>query len=264
MARQSHGQLGGHGKLGPSLGVAIVHHGEQLVRHHPRAVGIHHLTDTGDTPHAVANLHMHHHVKGVGDEHVHDVDGQAGVRHADVRGQLRERRPGAVGVQRAHGAVVALAHGQHHGERLGATHLTDDHPIRVHAQGHACERRQIDRSATLDVGAPGLQRLVIGMQIGEPIDSQLVRVLDGDDALVDGDLVDQRAQQGGFSAAGTTHHDDVAARQHGRAQETRHVPTHETTAHQLLQGRQLELMLANHQRRFRGDVHHREQATSIG
>ena len=123
-------------------------------------------------------------VDGVGDEEVGDLGVEPLPGHRGVHGEAAEDALRRVGVDRAHRAVVALAHGQEHGKHLGAPHLADDHPVGVHPKAGAHDVGEGERADALGVGLAGLEGLVVGMEVVEVLEADLERVLDRDEPLL--------------------------------------------------------------------------------
>ena len=122
-------------------------------------------------------------------------------------------------MDRTHRSVVALAHGEEHREDLGAANLADDDPLRVHAQRRADELGEAEGPDAFGVGFTGFERLVVGVEVLEALESDLQGVLDCDEALVGWDLVDQAPQGRGLPGAGSAGHDDVGPSPHRSRQE---------------------------------------------
>jgi hypothetical protein len=85
----------------------------------------------------------------------------------------------AVGVQRAHRAVVAGVHGLQQVEGLRSAHLADDDPLGTHAQAVLDQVAHGDLALALEVRRPGLEAHDVRL-----LQLQLGGVLAGDDALV--------------------------------------------------------------------------------
>ena len=81
-------------------------------------------------------------------------------------------------MDRAHRAVVALAHGVEHRDDLVAPDLADDHPVGVHAQAHPHEVGGGDLADALDVRLAGFERDAVGVELGEPVEPELELGLD--------------------------------------------------------------------------------------
>ena len=100
-----------------------------------------------------------------------------------------QRLARAVGVQRAHRAVVAGVHGLQQVDRLGAAHLAEDDAVGPHAQRVLHQVAHADLAVALEVGRPRLQAHDVRL-----LHAQLGGVLDGDDALAVVDHARQRVQ----------------------------------------------------------------------
>lgn len=81
----------------------------------------------------------------------------------------------------------------------------------VHTQRPAHQLRHRNGALPLGVGQPLLERHDVGVQIGEGVEAQLQRALDGDETLVRRDLVGEGTQQRGLAGVGGTRDHDVLA-----------------------------------------------------
>src|SRR6478752_230326 len=137
--------------------------------------------------------------------------GQVDAGHQDHRLEARQHVARAVGVAGRHRAVVAGVHGLEHVQGLTGTALSDDDPVRTHAQGVAHELADRDGALALDVRGPGFQRhdvLLAELQLG--------RVLDRHDPLVVRDEGGEDVERRGLARAGAAGHEDVEPGLHAR------------------------------------------------
>ena len=136
--------------------------------------------------------------------------GQLDPAHHHHGLETAEQLARGVGVHRGHRTGVTGVHGLEHVERLRATALTDDDAVGPHTQRVADEVADADLAAPLGVGGPGLE----GDDVG-PLDLELGRLLDRDEALAVGDEVGQDVQHRGLPGAGAAdhHHADLAPHQ---------------------------------------------------
>ena len=174
--------------------------GDDDVAFHP-----HHLGDVGDAARAVAQA------RGLDDDvdraADHLADGARRQRiaaHGDHRFDARQRLARAVGVQRAHRAVVAGVHGLQQVERLGSAHLADDDALGPHAQAVAHEVAHGDLALAFEVGRPRFQPHHVRL-----LQLQFGGVLAGDDALVVVDVAGQAIEQRRLARAGAAGDDGV-------------------------------------------------------
>ena len=77
---------------------------------------------------------LHHEVDGGGGEEVRRFERKAFWRLDGVEGEFVEDRGRGVGVDGAHGSVVALAQGVEEGHDFGAAHFAEEYPIGIHPQ----------------------------------------------------------------------------------------------------------------------------------
>ena len=117
-------------------------------------------------------------------------------------------------MHRGQRAIVASVHCLEHVERLGATNLADDDPIRPHAQRVADEVADRDLTVALGVGRACLEAdHVLLVQL------QLDSVLDSDDSVPVGHEARQHVEQRGLAGSGSTRDEQVhPARHRGREQ----------------------------------------------
>ena len=174
-----------------------------------------HLGDVGDAAGAVAQSgEVHDQVERrchlLADGPHRQVE--AGHQHHGL--DAGERVARAVGVDGGHRAVVAGVHGLEHVEGLAGAALADHDAVGAHAQAVLDEVADRDLAATFDVGRPGLQREHVLL-----VELELLRVLDGDDALVGGNERRQHVEHRRLTGAGTAGHDDVQPAHHAGLQE---------------------------------------------
>ena len=176
----------------PAVGILAGHVvDKQVLGDDDVALHAHHLGDMGDPARAVAQARgLHHDVDRAADHLADGARGQRIAAHGDHRFDTRERLARAVGVQRAHRAVVAGVHRLQQVERLGSAHLADDDALRPHAQTVANQVAHRDRALALDVRRPRFQPHHMRL-----LELKLGRVLAGDDALVVVDELRQAVEQ---------------------------------------------------------------------
>ncbi len=162
---------------------------------------------------------MHDEVDSLGHQAVGHHRVEALVGHRRVHHQATEHALRRLCVNGAHRPVVALAHGQEHGQHLLAADLADAYPLRVHAQPRAHEVGHGELADAFDVGRSGLQGHDVRVKIPEAIQAQLEAVLDGDDALVLVDLVHEATHDRGLAGARPARNDHVARGLDGTAEE---------------------------------------------
>ena len=143
-------------------------------------------------------------------------DRQLDAAHQRHRLDPGERVARAVRVDGRERAVVAGVHRLEHVERLGATRLTDDHPVGPHAQRVAHELADLDLALALDVRRTRLERADVLLR--EP---ELLGVLDRDDAVVVGNERRHDVEQRRLPGAGTAGDHDVELAAHARVEEVR-------------------------------------------
>src|SRR5690606_28785190 len=224
--------------------------------------GAEHLGDVGDAARAVAQARRLDDDVDRAADHVADGLGlQAEAAHGDHALQTAEALARAVGVQRAHRAVVAGVHGLQQVERLRSAHLADDDPLGTHAQAVAHQVAHGDLALALKVGRPGLQPDDVRL-----LQLQFGRVLAGDDALVELDGAGQAVEQGRLAGAGAAGDDDVAAAFADDVEDARPLRGDRAVLDELLHRQLVALELADRQSRavdgqgWADDVH----ATAVG
>jgi hypothetical protein len=114
---------------------------------------------------------------------------------------IDSRRAGlraAVGVQRAHRAVMTGVHGLQQVEGFRATHLTDDDPFGTHTQTVLDQVAHGDLALALEVGRAGFEAHDVGL-----LQLKFGGVLAGDDALVLVDIRGQTVEQRRLARTGT-------------------------------------------------------------
>lgn len=89
----------------------------------------------------------------------------------------------------AHGALVALGHGQEHWGDLIPPGLAHEDPVGVHAKAVSDEVGGGDGALAFDVDLPDLEGYHVGVQIGVAVEAQLQGVLDGHQPLAGRNLV---------------------------------------------------------------------------
>ncbi len=172
------------------------------------ALGADHLGDVGDAARAVAQtLGLDDDVDRIGDHLADGLRGQREAAHGDHRFQTGKRLARAVGVERAHRAVVAGVHGLEQIERLRSAHLADDDALGPHAQAVLDQVAHGDLALALDIGRAGLETDHVGL-----LQLKLGGVLGGDDALVRLDVARQAVEQRRLAGAGAAGDQHVAAR----------------------------------------------------
>ena len=147
-------------------------------------------------------------------------------------------------ISRLHAALWALEHDDPAGWRSNVDALIQwrSQPL---VQGLAKLARELEHAlgdgavassgGSLPEACARLEHVVVRVAVGEPIDAQLVGVLDGDDPLVVRDLVDERAEQGRLARARAAGQHDVASGAHGRRQELRKCPVEHPATAQLIE-----------------------------
>ena len=126
--------------------------------------------------------------------------------HGDHRFDAGQAFARAVGVDRAHRAVVAGVHRLQQVEDLRSAHLADDDALGPHAQAVLDEVAHGDLALAFDVGRAGFETHHMRL-----LQLQLGRILAGDDALVEVDVAGQAVEQRRLAGAGAAGDDDVAA-----------------------------------------------------
>ena len=134
------------------------------------------------------------------------LGGSAIAAHHDHRFETAEGLARAVGVQRAHRAVVARVHGLQQVERLRSAHLADDDALGPHAQAVLDEIAHGDLAFAFEVGRARLETHDVRL-----LQLQLGGVLAGDDALVVVDRAGQAIEQRRLARAGAAGDQHVAA-----------------------------------------------------
>ncbi len=174
--------------------------GDDHVTLHP-----HHLGDVGDAPGAVAQARrLHDHVDGAAQHLANGARRQRIAAHGDHALDAADGLARAVGVQRAHRAVVARIHRLQQVECLGAAHLADDDALRPHAQAVLDQVAHGDRALALKVRRTGFK--THGVRL---LQLQLGCVLTGDDALVVVDVARKAVEQRGLAGAGAARNEGV-------------------------------------------------------
>src|SRR4051794_25337014 len=144
------------------------------------ALHAHHLGDVRDAPRAVAQARgLYDHVDRRADHLPDGARGQREAAHGDHGLDARQAFARAVGVQRAHRAVVARVHGLQEVEGLRSARLAHDDALGPHAQAVAHEVAHGDLALAFEVRRAGFETHHMGL-----LELKLRRVLAGDDALV--------------------------------------------------------------------------------
>jgi hypothetical protein len=204
-----------------------------------------HLGDVGDAARAVAQAGRLDDDVDRADDHLLDgLRGQAVAAHGDHALDTADGFARAVGVQRAHRAVVAGVHGLEEIERLGATDFTDDDAFGTHPQAVLDQVAHGDRARTFQVRRPGFQAHHVRL-----LQLQFGRVLAGHDALGGVDEGGHGVEQGGLARTRTAGDDDVAAAGADDAQDPRPFRADGGVLHQILHGQLVLLELPDGQGR---------------
>src|SRR5579875_1388763 len=115
-------------------GFALELEGEQVLGGDDLALHPDDLGDLHDAAHAVAHAaDLYDQIDGRGDLRAHGARRQVDAGHADHVLEPGQRLARAVGVDRAHRAVMAGVHRLQHVERFGAADLAEDDAVRAHA-----------------------------------------------------------------------------------------------------------------------------------
>src|SRR5262245_33884034 len=218
---------------------------DQVLQGHHVPFHTHHLGDVGDLARAVAQTRgLDDDVDGPGDHLADGLGRQLEAAHHDHRFQAADGLARAVGMQRAHRAVVAGVHGLQQVEGLRPAHLADDDALGAHAQAVAHQVAHGDLAFALEVGRAGLQAHDVGL-----LQLQLGGVLAGDDALVVIDGAGEAVEQGGLARAGATGDQHVATHAADDLQERLGLGRDRFVLEELLELEPVLLELADCQRR---------------
>src|SRR5829696_2468239 len=218
---------------------------DEVLRDDDVAFHAHHLGDVGDAARAVAQARrLYDDVDGGADHLADRPRRQREAAHGDHRFKPGQALPRRVRVQRAHGAVVARVHGLEQVEGFGAANLADDDAFGPHAQAVAHEVAHRDLALPFEVRRPGLEPHDMRL-----LELQLGRVLAGDDALVELDVVREAVQERRLAGAGSAGDHDVAAHLADDLQERRAFGRYRAEPGQLVEGQLVLLELADRQRR---------------
>ena len=164
-----------------------------------------HLGDVGDAAGAVAQARgLHDHVDRSAQHLANGARRQRITAHRDHRFDARERLARAVGVQRAHRAVMAGIHGLQQVEGFRSAHLADDDPLGPHAQAVPHQVAHGDLAFALEIRRPRFEP--DGVRL---LQLQLGGVLAGDDALVVVDVAGEAVEQRGLAGAGAARDDGI-------------------------------------------------------
>ena len=183
------------------------------------------------------------------------LDGRLKPPMVIMRFETGESFARAVGVERAHRAVMARVHGLQKVERLGSAHFAHDDAFRTHTQTVADEIAHGDLALPFEVGRTGFQAHDMGL-----LELQFGGVLAGDDALVDVDIGGQTVEQRRLARAGTAGDEDVTARAADHGQHARAFGRDRAVADQILE---LELVLAELTNGERGTVERQRRRDDV-
>lgn len=179
------------------------------------------------------------------DDHLLDgLGGQAIAAHGDHALDPADRLTRAVGVQRAHRAVVAGVHGLQEVERLGATDFADDDPLGTHPQTVLDQIPHGHRAAALEIGRTGFQAHHVRL-----LQLQFGGVLAGHDPLGGVDERGHGVEQRRLARTRTARDDEVTAAGADDPQNPRPFGTDGGELHQVLHGQLVLLELPDGQGR---------------
>lgn len=167
-------------------------------------------------------------------------------------------------MDRTHRPVVALRHGQEHGQHLGPSNLADDHPLRIHPESGPHQVGERERSDAFGVGVSRLEGLVVGVQVVEAFQPDLERILDGDQSLLGIYLVEKTAQHRGLAGTGSTGDDHVRPRPHGSSQEAGQEVVAHVALDKLIDAMDVEVVPADADRGPPRNSHERVEAVAVG
>jgi hypothetical protein len=218
---------------------------DQVVGQQPSGLHPGHLDDLGqDAPAVGAQAELADQVDGLGDHVGHDPIREGFFGHLGVGVQLGQGLAGRVGVDGAHGALMAGVHGIEHVEGFGAADLPDDDPGWSHAQGLADQLADADLADAFQVGEAALQPDAV-LQVA--LQGELFGFLDGDDPLPWRDLAGNRVQGGGLARPGPPRDEQVEAGPHRRLQQPGNVGGEGAQGQQVLDGVGQEAVAADGQ-----------------
>ena len=126
--------------------------GEQLLQRDLTVDDAEHLRHAHDLSRTASqSFRLHDDVDGRGDLSANGARRKLRPGEKDQRFETRDRVAGIVGVERAHGTVVASVHRLEHVERFAAPDLAHDDPVGAHAQRVAHEVADHDLAASFDI-----------------------------------------------------------------------------------------------------------------
>ena len=140
-----------------------------------------------------------------------------------------------VGVQRAHGAVLARVHRLQHRHDLGPPDLADQDALRIVPERVRDQVMQRDGADAFGVRLPGLERDHVRVA-GHVMQEQLVLGLQGGHPLTGRNLAGQAAQQGRLAGVHAAGDDDVVPAPDRRGQERGGGRVHGAELDELRQG----------------------------
>src|SRR3989442_2155158 len=150
-----------------------------------------HLTNAHDLPRSTTHtLGLDDHIDRRPDLLLNGARWKVGAGHQDHRFQAADRVLRTVCVDGAHRAFVTGVHGLEHVKGLAASAFAHHDPIGPHPQRVADEVPDLDCALALDVGRPGFQADYVRLP-----QLKLRCILDGDDALVGGDVARDDVEQ---------------------------------------------------------------------
>ena len=158
-------------------------------------VVIAHVKGFFDVPLPLAPRHVNHHGDPVHDAPTGDFPRQVRLALHGASREARQGRLGVVGVDRRQTAAVPGIERLQEIGGLAAPDLPDHDVIRAMAQGMAHEVPDRHRCA---VNPPGLEADTVS-----PIDAELQGVLNGNNAVVGGEQLDQGIEQRGLTRSGS-------------------------------------------------------------
>ncbi len=167
-------------------------------------------------------------------------------------------------MDRGQRAVVALRHRVEHRDDLVAEDLTDDDPGGVHTQGASHQLRHGDGALALGVGQAFLECDDVGVQVGEGVEAELQGPLDGDEALVRGDLVGEGPEERRLAGVGGARDHDVLAGADRAGQEVGDLGRHRAVADEVGDEHLAHARAADGQGGAPGDVHDGRQTRTVG
>ena len=180
-----------------------------------------HAGDLGDAGHLAGSVahtrSLHHDGDGRGDLLAHRLLRQVHVAHGDHRFKSGDGVARGVGVNRGHRAFVTGVHGLQHVKRFFAADFAHDDAVWTHTQAVDQQLPLLDGALAFDVRRTGFQADNVLLRQAE-----FGRVLNGDQALVVGNVLRKNIQQSCFTGAGAAGDDDADARLYSRGQQLHH------------------------------------------